>query len=140
MGFLSKIFKKVVSIPKAIVKDVGRSIRGSLEGDPMQMLKLATYVYGGYQGMSYLSNSAALSTGAVSGASGGAGVFGGVGAGSATGQGTVFQAFGGSLTGSAAGSVSGFAGYGAGAAGGAGWGAAGSAGTSFFTGGLKFGL
>ena len=127
MGFLSKIFKKIVSFPKALVKDVGRSIKGSLEGDPMSMLKLATYIYGGYQGMSYLSNSAALSTSAVSGVSGGAQVFGGVGAGSATGSGTVFGAFGGTYAGGGLGAVGG---------GGAGWGAMGaSGGTSFFQGG-----
>ncbi len=123
MGFLKKIFKKIVSIPKALVKDVGRSIKGSLEGDPMSMVKLATYIYGGYQGMSYLSNSAALSTSAVHGVSG---VAGGVGAGSATGAGTVFPAFGGTYGGGGLGAVGG---------GGAGWGAMGaSGGTSFFTG------
>jgi len=70
MGWLSKAFKTIVSIPKKTIKGVIGSIKGTLDGDPMAMVQLAGYVYGAYQGGQFLSNMAAQQTAAISGVSG----------------------------------------------------------------------
>ena len=70
MGFLSKVFKTIISIPKKAVKGFIGSVRGTLDGDPMAMVQLAAYVYGAYQGGQFLANSAHQSTLAAQGAAG----------------------------------------------------------------------
>ena len=70
MGFLSKVFKTIISIPKRTIKGVIGSVRGALDGDPMAMVQLAGYVYGAYQGGQFLANTAAQQTAAIQGVSG----------------------------------------------------------------------
>ena len=70
MGFLSKVFKTIIAIPKKTVKGFIGSVKGTLDGDPMAMVQLAAYVYGAYQGGQFLANSAQQSVLATQGAAG----------------------------------------------------------------------
>jgi len=70
MGFLSKVFKTIISIPKKTIKGFIGSVKGTLDGDPMAMVQLAGYVYGAYQGGQFLANTAAQQTAAIQGVSG----------------------------------------------------------------------
>ena len=70
MGFLSKVLKTIIAIPKKTVKGFIGSVKGTLDGDPMAMVQLAAYVYGAYQGGQFLANSAQQSVLATQGAAG----------------------------------------------------------------------